>query len=58
MSEGGHVGKILRIELTRGKISEETISGEYVEKFIGGPGIAAKILYDEVHPWIESLAVK
>jgi len=43
------VGKILRVDLTEGKIT--TVPTEnYVPKFIGGRGVGAKIYWDEVPP--------
>ena len=51
----GLMGKILRVDLTAGKISEETISEELARKFLGGRGIASKILFDEVDPGIDPL---
>jgi len=45
------MGKILRVELTRNKIVEEPLQEELAEKFIGGPGIGTRILYDELPPW-------
>ena len=42
----GWVGKILRVDLSNGAISEEQ-TAEY-RKYIGGEGIAAKIMFDEV----------
>ena len=44
---GGWVGKILRVDLTSGKISESS-TFDYVPKFIGGRGLGAKICWDEV----------
>lgn len=46
---GGWAGKILRVDLTTGKISE-TSTFDYVPKFLGGRGIGAKIYWDEVPP--------
>lgn len=46
MSTGGWAGKILRVNLTNGKISSEETS-KY-EDFIGGMGIGYKVLFDEV----------
>jgi len=43
-----YAGKILRVNLSDGKISKEKISEEMREKFLGGRGFAAKILWDEV----------
>jgi aldehyde:ferredoxin oxidoreductase len=47
-------GKILRIDLTDQTITTEP-TARYEEKFIGGKGIAAKILYDEVAPGTDAL---
>ena len=47
--QGGWVGKILRIDLTSGKISEQS-TYDYVPKFLGGRGLGAKICWDEVPP--------
>jgi aldehyde:ferredoxin oxidoreductase len=48
-SQGGWVGKILRVDLTTRKISE-TSTFDYVPKFLGGRGLGAKICWDEVPP--------
>ena len=45
---GGYMGKILRVNLTTGKISEEPINEELARKFIGARGYAGKIVFDEV----------
>lgn len=39
---------ILRVNLTTKKISKESIGEKVLEQFIGGRGLAAKILWDEV----------
>jgi aldehyde:ferredoxin oxidoreductase len=44
----GYAGKILRVNLSDGRISKEEISEEMRRKFLGGRGFAAKILWDEV----------
>ncbi len=46
MATGGWTGKILRVNLTNGKISTEDTSKYY--DFIGGMGIGYKVLFDEV----------
>ncbi len=46
---GGWVGKILRVDLTTGEISEQS-TFDYVPKFLGGRGLGAKICWDEVPP--------
>ena len=45
---GGATGKLLRVDLTRMRILEETIPDEVFIKFIGGTGLGIKYLYDEV----------
>jgi len=51
---GGWTGKILRINVT--DQSTQIIStGDYSERFIGGAGIAAKIAWDEIKPYIGAL---
>jgi aldehyde:ferredoxin oxidoreductase len=47
------MGKFLRIDLTKEKITQEKIDEAILRKFIGGAGIGIKILYDEVSPEIE-----
>ncbi|MEW6662389.1 MAG: aldehyde ferredoxin oxidoreductase family protein [Bacillota bacterium] len=44
----GYAGKLLRVDLTRGTVSTENLPLEFVRKYLGGRGLAARILYDEV----------
>jgi aldehyde:ferredoxin oxidoreductase len=46
----GYMGKILRVDLTRGEIKEEPLKDGWAEKYIGGTGIATRYLYDEISP--------
>jgi aldehyde:ferredoxin oxidoreductase len=48
MYKGGYAGKILRIDLTRQKSSEEPLPEQVVKDYLGGAGFAVKYLYDEV----------
>ncbi len=49
----GYAGKILRVDLSSGKITHmPTMS--YADRFLGGRGIAAKIYWDEVSPSVEA----
>jgi aldehyde:ferredoxin oxidoreductase len=50
---GGWVGKILRVDLSSGKISE-TPTSDYVPRFLGGRGLGAKICWDEVPPEVSA----
>jgi aldehyde:ferredoxin oxidoreductase len=44
----GYTGKIIRVDLTSGKIKIETISEDFCANYIGGYGFGAKILWDEL----------
>jgi len=50
---GGYAGKILRVDLSKGKILHWTVDKPLLRKFIGGSGLAAKILFDETNPSID-----
>jgi aldehyde:ferredoxin oxidoreductase len=49
----GWVGKILRVDLTTGRLSDQDIR-KYAEEFIGGRGVNAKIAWDEIPPSIDA----
>lgn len=51
----GLMGKILRVNLTEGKISEEEIPEILAEKFLGGRGLASYYLFKEVKAEIDPL---
>ncbi|HEA66963.1 MAG TPA: hypothetical protein ENI07_09120 [Desulfobacterales bacterium] len=49
----GYAGQILRVNLSTGDVG--TVStGNYVDRFLGGRGIALKIYWDEVVPQIDA----
>lgn len=50
----GWQGKILKVDLSRGKIETITLSEKLRTNFIGGRGINVKILFDEVKPGTEA----
>ncbi len=52
----GWWGKVLRINLSENKVSVQKIEAEILVKFIGGRGLAAKILWDELKPGIDPLS--
>jgi aldehyde:ferredoxin oxidoreductase len=54
----GYTGKLLRVNLTSGKVKEEPLKEEWAEKYLGGAGIASRILYDELKPGIDPLGPK
>jgi len=44
----GYMGKILRVDLSAGKTWDETLDEGYARDFVGGSGLAARIMYDMV----------
>ncbi len=53
----GYAGKLLRVNLSDGKISKEEISDSMKRDFLGGRGFAVKLLWDEVRH-VEPLSEK
>ena len=49
----GYAGKYLSVDMTEGSIKERTYEEETLRKYLGGTGIGAKVLYDEVPRNIE-----
>ena len=49
---GGYLGRVLRVDLTSEKITVEALDHSILRKFIGGAGLGAKYLYDEVPPGV------
>jgi len=52
----GYAGKLLRIDLSTGKVSVEEIEPKILRKFLGGVGYAAKLLYEEMSAGTDPLA--
>ena len=46
--------KVLRVDLTTGKFADQEISKEDQKKYLGGRGLAAKMLYEENKPRIDA----
>ena len=44
----GYTGRLLRVDLTDGKVSIEKVAPELLRKFLGGVGYGAKLYYDEI----------
>jgi aldehyde:ferredoxin oxidoreductase len=49
----GYCGKILRVDLSRHKITEENLDETTLKTWVGGAGLAAKYLYEEVPPGVQ-----
>ena len=56
MSLGGYMGKLLRVDLSSGTLKDEKLPPEAeLRKYIGGLGLATKIIYDEVPVGVKPL---
>ena len=53
---GGYMGKVLRVDLTRRGVAEETIPEATLRAYIGGSGLGARILFDETSVTTDALA--
>jgi aldehyde:ferredoxin oxidoreductase len=49
----GWVGKLLRVDLTKGEWKTEELDQNLAVKFIGGRGLGSKILSDEIDPKVD-----
>jgi len=57
ITDCGYMGKLLRVDLTKGLAKEEDLDESMVKKYIGGSGLGLAYLYHEVPPrvgWSES----
>jgi len=54
----GWAGKILKVDLSEHKIESEVLPRDWAEKYVGGSGFGARVLYDEVGPNIDPLDPK
>ncbi len=52
---GGYMGKVLRVDLTRGETSIEALPAAVLHSYIGGSGLGAKILTDTTTPVTDPL---
>ena len=50
------VGKILRVNLTKGAVSVEDLDQKSAHDYIGGRGLGVKYLYDEIDPKVNPLS--
>lgn len=58
MAIGGYHGKVIRINLTHSKVETQTLNDQVLYNFIGGRGLAAKFLFDELEAGIDPLSPK
>ena len=43
---GGYMGKLLRVDLSAGRIDEEALPEETLRAYVGGSGLGARLLFD------------
>jgi len=53
LTDMGYAGKILRVDLSSGEMKPQDLDEGVVRKWVGGVGLAAKIMFDEVNPGVE-----
>ncbi|MFQ5992927.1 MAG: aldehyde ferredoxin oxidoreductase N-terminal domain-containing protein, partial [Nitrospiraceae bacterium] len=51
----GWSGTLLRVDLTRGTIAKEPLNREWARDYVGGRGLGAKYLYEEMDPTVDPL---
>jgi aldehyde:ferredoxin oxidoreductase len=49
----GWIGKLIRVDLTKGEWKVEELDQKMAAKFIGGRGLGTKILFDEIDPKVD-----
>ena len=54
----GWMETILRVDLTSGKVNKEPLKIELAHKYVGGRGLNAKILYNEIKPGSDPLGAR
>ena len=50
-----YTGLILRADLSRGRTTEERIDPKVLKNFVGGRGLGAKLVFDEMDPRADPL---
>jgi aldehyde:ferredoxin oxidoreductase len=51
----GYLGRILRVDLSRGTIFDEALNEDYARRYLGGSGLAARYLYDVLNAGTDPL---
>lgn len=52
----GNTGNVLRVDLTGEKTSIEPLNKEWARRFVGGKGLAARYLFEELKPGTDPLS--
>jgi aldehyde:ferredoxin oxidoreductase len=53
---GGWTGTVLRVDLTRESVTKEKLNCDWAAQYVGGRGVAARYLYEEVDPQVDPLS--
>lgn len=56
MFNGGYAGTILRVDLTKNKVLKEPLNEALVRMYIGGRGVGARLLFDQIPSGIDPLS--
>ena len=54
-SKGGYVERVLKVDLTRRETEVVSLDEALIEKYMGGEGLASRLLYDMVPPETDAL---
>ena len=52
----GWIGKVLRVNLSTGKVSTEALDPAVARDYLGARGLGVKIMIDEVDPKVDPLS--
>ncbi len=56
MAADGYTGKVLRVDLSAGRTSTEPLNREWAKQFIGGKGLGARYLFEELKPGTDPMS--
>ena len=51
----GYTNRVIRVDLSKGKVTKEELKEDTIHNYIGGIGIGVRVVYDEVPPGIDAL---
>lgn len=51
----GYTNRVIRVDLSKGKVTKEELKEDIIHNYIGGIGIGVRVVYDEVPPGIDAL---
>lgn len=51
----GYANRVVRVDLSEGKVTNEELKEDVIHNYIGGIGIGVRVVYDEVPPGVDAL---